>query len=155
VPQPRLEIEGGCYHTVSVTKGRSPFFADKRSAEILLDSLHFISQSFRAHILAYVVMPDHLHLLLAIRDGYTLSGVMHSLKRFTVQRINDETGHVGSIWQQGYHDRLISDEEQLRAAVEYIHKNPVAAGIVALGEDYPFSSAHPDASTDIEAFFGA
>jgi hypothetical protein len=55
----------------------------------------------------------------------------------------------------GYHDRLISDEEQLRAAVEYIHKNPVAAGIVALEEDYPFSSARPDASTDIEAFFGA
>jgi REP element-mobilizing transposase RayT len=104
-------------------------------------------------VLAYAVMPDHLHLLLAPQGNVTLVDTMKHVKSFSARRINERVGERGSIWQQSYYDRVIRNETQLYAAIEYIHRNPVEDGLVHRPEDYVFSSAHPGAEVDIEAFF--
>ena len=151
MPQ-RFDADTACYHTVSVTRNRAPIFADPAIASLLVDCIGFISKSGRAEVLAYAVMPDHLHLLLAPRGDNTLSQVMHTLKRYAVKRINDATGRSGSLWQQSFYDRAIRDDAHLRATIDYIHQNAVAEGLVLVDEDYRFSSAHPDALSDLEAF---
>lgn len=107
-----------------------------------------------AFILAYAVMPDHLHLLVAPRDTGSVSDIMHSIKRYAAKRINETMARHGPLWQQSFYDRVIRNEEHLRATIEYIHRNPVSAGLVSEEQQYRFSSAHPGAMSDIDAFFG-
>ena len=150
----RFDIEGGCYHTISVTKDRQPVFADSAVAAPLLECIRFTSGSGKAYVLAYAVMSDHLHLLLSPRSD-TLSNIMRSLKRYASKRINEATRRTGAVWQQSFYDRAMRNEHHLRTTIEYIHRNPVVEGLVATESDYRFSSAHADAFSDLETFFGA
>jgi hypothetical protein len=78
---------------------------------------------------------------------------MHSLKSYTANRLNRLLGTNGPVWQQSFFDRVIRDEVQLETAVRYIHENPIAAQLVSVPSEYAYSSAHPSASTDLEAFY--
>jgi REP element-mobilizing transposase RayT len=91
-----------------------------------------------AGIGAYVIMPDHAHLL--IRTD-RLSAVMQMFKGRSAHIINDVSSRRGSLWQPGYWELGIRDEPTFWQKVEYIHFNPVKAGIVRYPEDYPWSSA--------------
>jgi REP element-mobilizing transposase RayT len=83
---------------------------------------HFAGVRLRP--IAWVIMPNHVHALFALRDGYTLEGLLHSWKRFTAQRINARLGRTGSLWQRDYFDRLVRDAAHLARCVRYIRKNP-------------------------------
>ncbi|HLF72644.1 MAG TPA: transposase [Dehalococcoidia bacterium] len=148
----RFVLENHCYHVTSATRGREPIFADERAATILQDALQFVRRE-RAFVLAYAIMPDHFHALIAPRAPFTVSQVMQSLKGFASREVNRLNDTKGPIWQQSYYDRIIRDERQLADTIEYIHMNPVKDGLVARPEDYRFSSAAPDAETDLEAYF--
>jgi REP element-mobilizing transposase RayT len=151
----RLGIEGDCYHTITVTRGRRPIFADERAADLLLETIRFERDSGRTYVLAYAIMPDHLHLLMVPRDGARVSDVMKDVKGYTAKMLNRKTGRSGAIWQQSFYDRIVRDEEHLATAIDYIHRNPVIAGVVSQPYEYEYSSAHPEAVTDIDAYFEA
>lgn len=103
-------------------------------AKAILDSAKLYEAKMRWHITLFLLMPDHLHALLSFgRDG-SMSAVIRDWKRFH-SRIN----HVS--WQEGYFDhRLRADERgtQLSAKLNYIRHNPVAAGLCARAEDWPW-----------------
>ena len=105
-------------------------------------------------VLAYAVMPDHLHLLLVPRPSMTLSEVMRLIKGSTARQLNLLKGERGSIWQQSFHDRVIRDETHLQATIAYIHENPVTEGLVVTPGEYEFSSAFPGAGIDLKAYLG-
>jgi REP element-mobilizing transposase RayT len=95
-------------------------------------------------------MPDHVHLVLTPRKA-GLSDIMRNLKSFCAKQIRDATGNAGAVWQSRFHDRAIRSEMQYRQAIEYVHHNPVKAGLVRSGEDYEYSSARVYAGwTDVE-----
>ena len=149
----RQHVEDQTYHTTSVTRGRLPFFTDERNARIVLEAISHVSATGKAYILAYAIMPDHLHLLVAPRDENDVSTVMHSIKSFSASQIQRQSGIKGAIWQSSFLDRLIWGDEHLAKAIEYIEHNPVAAGLVKEREQFEFSSAHPSSRTDNEAFW--
>lgn len=148
----RFNLENHCYHVTSATRGRTPTFEDPANAKAVIDSLAFIRERDWAYVLAYCVMPDHVHLLLVPRNERTLSQVMQSIKGFVSRKINARDDAHGPIWQQSFYDRAIREEKQLETALNYIHFNPVRAGLVALPGEYRFSSAFPGATTDVEAW---
>ncbi len=117
-----------------------------------MDAIRFIRFTGKAYVLAFAVMPDHLHLLLAPRGDSGLSGVMQSVKSHSAHEINRRLGLRGKVWQQGYYDRVIRDYPQLEATIHYIHQNAVEASLCNTPSEYVFSSAHPDARLDVEAF---
>jgi putative transposase len=100
---------------------------------------HF--DSVRYILIAWVVMPNHAHVLLTEQLGWPLGRVVHGWKSFTAHAINGLTGESGRLWEPDYWDRGIRNERHYAAAVEYIHNNPVKAGLVARAEDWPWSSA--------------
>ena len=73
------------------------------------------------------VMPNHVHAVLRIVPGVTLSAVMHSWKSFTAKRANTILGRQGSFWQSASYDRLIRDENEFRRANAYVLANPEKA----------------------------
>jgi putative DNA methylase len=109
-------------------------------ADIVEDTLlHFDGKSYRLH--SWVVMPNHVHVLLTPVKGHGISEIMHSLKSFTAKMINRELGAQGRLWQADYYDRFIRNEAHFIRTIEYIEMNPVNAGLCSSKNEWRFSSA--------------
>lgn len=101
--------------------------------------LHFDGE--RYHLLAWVIMPNHVHVLIEIYDGYPLDKVVQSWKSFIAHQSNKILSREGPFWFPDYFDRFIRDDRHLTNVINYIHQNPVKAGLVETAVDWPFSSA--------------
>ena len=112
---------------------------DQRAAAVVEENwLHFDGKDYR--LLAWVVMPNHVHLLVEIWQ--TPQGqLIKNWKGFTARRINRVLGRSGKLWQDDYWDRYLRDEAHYHEVVRYIETNPVKAGLVKTREQWPFSSA--------------
>ena len=100
--------------------------------------LHFHGQ--RYILLAWCIMPNHVHLVLAPLEEHTLSRILHSIKSYTANRINNILGRRGPLWERESFDHLIRTPEHLQAFCEYVEQNPVKAGLCENPENWPFSS---------------
>jgi REP element-mobilizing transposase RayT len=93
---------------------------------------------------AFVVMPNHVHVLTVFRDGARLADIVKSWKTYSARRINAILGRQGALWQREYFDRFIRDESHFERVRAYIENNPVAAGLTTHAASWPFSGlAHP------------
>jgi putative DNA methylase len=101
--------------------------------------LHFDDDRYR--LIAWVVMPNHVHALIEPLGDQRLADIVHSWKSFTANRINRLLGRQASLWQREYWDRYIRDMVHLQSTIAYIHANPVAAKLVCQANEWPFSSA--------------
>ncbi|RME89457.1 MAG: hypothetical protein D6766_14700, partial [Verrucomicrobia bacterium] len=118
---------------------------DPRIAGLVENALlHFDGQRYR--LLAWCVMPNHVHVLIETRQGWPLADVVHSWKSFTASEANKLLGRSGPFWFREYHDRYIRNAEHYAQTVRYIEANPVKAGLVKLASEWPFGSARRKAS---------
>ncbi len=109
-------------------------------ARAVAQALHYFDGSrYRLHV--WVVMPNHVHVLVTLMGNATLSSVLHSWKSYTVRRANEILSREGRFWQPDYFDRFVRDERHYRATVYYIHQNPVKAGLCKAASDWRWSSA--------------
>lgn len=113
---------------------------DERIASIVENALlYFDGERYR--LLAWCIMPNHVHVLSEMIRGYPLADVLHSWKSFTANEANRLLGRTGAFWQREYFDRFIRNERHLRMAIEYIENNPVKAGLARSPEEWRFGSA--------------
>ncbi len=102
----------------------------------------------RYRMLAWVVMPNHVHALLEPMHGWTIAKIVASWKKFTARKICDgwrecqAAGPGAPVWRREYWDRYIRDERHFLRTVEYIHLNPVKAGLAERTENWRWSSAY-------------
>lgn len=116
------------------------YLRDPRIARLVEDALlHFDGVRYR--MIAWVIMPNHVHVLIEMLEGYALSDIVHSWKSYTAKEANRILGRTGQFWFREYFDRYIRDERHFANTIQYIHNNPVNAGLVDRAEDWPFSSA--------------
>ncbi len=119
------------YHVISNTKNRQPIFDDLKFARIAIQNLMIQDQQECTKTLAFIVMPDHIHWLLELKQTKTLANVVKNVKAKTAQAIGKP------IWQAGYYDHAIRKEEDMQSIARYIVANPVRAGLVTKVGDYP------------------
>jgi putative DNA methylase len=100
--------------------------------------LHF--DGTRYCLLAWVVMPNHVHALIEILQT-PLAEILHGWKSYTGKAANRLANHTGDFWQPEYFDRYIRDKEHQAKAVRYIENNPVKAGLARSPEEWLFGSA--------------
>ena len=91
---------------------------------------------------AWVFLPDHWHAVLYPRFPLTVSRVMESIKVGSTLRINGARKEQGFLWQPRFFDRALRTVREYHEKVEYIHHNPVRAGLVKVAEDWRWSSVH-------------
>ncbi len=115
--------------------------ADRRCADLVEQSLlHGDGERYR--LLAWVVMPNHVHVLIETLPQWPLGKVVQSWKRHTSRRIRDLVPAApGPFWQRDFWDRYIRNDEHLAAALRYIEQNPVSAGLTESAEQWEFGSA--------------
>ncbi len=124
---------------------------DPQCAEIVANALrHFDGD--RYHLISYVVMPNHVHVILAPAVEHDLATILHSWKSFTAHSINKLLDRTGALWQPEYYDHLIRSEQDLANQIDYILQNPEKAGL----SDWPWvyratiPSGRPGQGTDEE-----
>jgi len=93
----------------------------------------------------WVLMPNHVHLLLTPLEQISLEKIAHQLKGESAREINRALGRLGSLWAIETFDRYIRNEDHFLRTAQYIEGNPVKAGLCELPESWPWSSAAPDA----------
>lgn len=141
-----------------------PLFVETAYRQIVLDSLNFIKTHKNIQLNAFVVMPTHLHAVLWPEEGTNLSDVTRDFKRFTSRAISAEAQKQGAskflktfelarknnraqdvsdyqVWQEGSHPEAIFSEKFARQKIDYIHLNPVRAGLAKTVDEWPYSSA--------------
>lgn len=101
--------------------------------------LHFDGQRYR--LLAWCVMPNHVHAMIGTREGFPLPDVLHSWKSFAAKRANRLLKRRGEFWHREYFDRFIRNAEHYTQAVAYIEENPVKAGLARVKAEWLWSSA--------------
>ena len=92
--------------------------------------IYFDGQRYR--LLAWCIMPNHVHALIETKVGFPLAGVLHSWKSFTGHKANELLQRSGEFWQREYLDRYVRNAEHYDKVVAYIEENPVKAGLVKL-----------------------
>jgi putative transposase len=91
---------------------------------------------------AWVFLPNHWHAIFYPRHPLTISCLMEAIKDGATKRINRSRRETGRLWQPRFFDRALRTVEEYNATVEYIHWNPVKAGLVRRPEEWPWSSVH-------------
>ena len=109
--------------------------------------LHFDAERYR--LSAWVVMPNHVHVLAAPMPNHSLSRIMHSIKSYTSQEANKMLGRSGRFWFEDYFDRYIRNAKHFENALSYIESNPVRAGLCTMPWEWPWSSALLKASARV------
>ena len=89
----------------------------------------------------YVVMPNHIHLLLSLNDDQRLSRVIQLIKGGFSHSLREHGIVFRAVWEQRYYDRRMRDANEFAEFARYIRQNPVRRGLVENAEDYPYSSA--------------
>jgi putative transposase len=102
------------------------------------DALNRVRHSYRLCVYAFVVMPEHVHLLLSEPERETLAVALKSLKQGVARRL---TGNATHFWQKRYYDFNIRNHRRFVEKLWYIHQNPVERGLCAITEDWQWSRA--------------
>jgi putative transposase len=119
-----------CYH-------RRRLFTTDASRRIFESALERVRRSFQLEVYGYVVMPEHVHLLLSEPRHNTLADALKSLKQGVSRRLIGDAEHF---WQKRYYDFNIRNDPQFVEKLRYIHRNPVQRGLCEPPEDWEWSS---------------
>jgi putative transposase len=139
-PKHRTAPFASYFVTTKCVQGRT-IFQVPENAQILMDALYRYREK-RVYLLhEFVLMPEHLHLLLTPSETTSLEKAMQLIKGGSSFDIHKQRGQKMDIWQQGFHDWTIRDLDDWRAKTEYIAMNPVRARLVGSFRDWPYSSA--------------
>jgi len=131
----RYSAAGQIYMITTVTDCRVPYFHNFYSGRLLVEALRQTECS--VDTLAFVVMPDHLHWLMQLKEGYSLGQVVHFVKSASARRVNSALNRTGRFWGRGYYDHALRTPEAALDCARYIVANPLRAGLVGSIGDYP------------------
>ena len=143
--RPRPDLPGIAQHIVQRGNDRQPCFFNPVDYQCYLQDLYALVQQHRCRLHAWVLMTNHVHLLLTPENRGGVSTLMQGLGRRYVRYINDRYSRTGTLWEGRFKSCLVAGEDYLLTCMRYIELNPVRAGMVADPADYPWSSHHATA----------
>lgn len=146
----RANVGGGAYFfTVALADRRSRLLVER--VDLLRAAVSRVQRRHPFHIVAMVVLPDHLHAIwqmppndadFPMRWSLIKAGFSREIPRQERQPASRRNKRERGIWQRRYWEHLIRDDRDMETHVDYIHHNPVKHGYVARASDWPFSSIH-------------
>ncbi len=125
----------------TATYARAPLFHDVRLGRAVVTTLRLHHEHGFAASLAFVVMPDHLHWLVALAPSVHPNRLMHSVKTASAHRVNALRGRRGRVWQRGYRDRALRPEEDVVGIARGLVAHPLRARVVRRIGDHPLWDA--------------
>lgn len=137
---PRLYVPGCSHHIIQRGNNRDACFFDERDYAFYLQQLQISSEQFGVAIHAFVLMTNHVHLLVTPKAADSCAKMMQSLGRKYVKYINLTYRRTGTLWEGRYKSTLVDSELYFLTVSRYIELNPVRANMVANPSEYTWSS---------------
>lgn len=138
--QPRIKLAGVPVHIIQRGNNRAPCFYHDADYRCYLRHLQHLCQSGGVQLHAYVLMTNHVHLLVTPQEAEGTSQLMKHLGQRYVQYINRTYNRSGTLWEGRFRSCLVEAETYLLRCQRYIELNPIRAGMVAHPGAYPWSS---------------
>ncbi len=158
--KPRIRLEGSAYYITSIIYGRLAVLTRPSFIIPLIDSLNFYRYQHQCKLIGYVIMPDHIHMILWPQTEANVSDFMRDFKRFTSGRLcrqaalenkkdwveafdqagKDTDKAAYKVWQDSFWEEVVFTEKFLQQKLNYLHMNPVRAKLVEEPQEYPYSS---------------
>jgi putative transposase len=132
---------GSTYFVTTKAAQSIAVFQVREIAEIVIAKLLHYRMAGAYQLHEFVLMPNHLHLLVTPAGSISLEKAMQLIKGGSSHEIHQQRGSRMEVWQAGFHEATIRDTADYLSRVRYIQMNPVAAGLVARAEDWPWGSA--------------
>ena len=147
--------------TTTVMNFENVFSIRREYSLIIIDSLQYLFNEHKSKLFAYVIMPSHVHMILYLPEGQSLVDYMRDFKKYTsveIRKLAERENRTDLLkrlernarysknqrykhWMDGFDELIITNVRTLRVKINYIHFNPVKAGLVERPEDWEFSSA--------------
>ena len=134
--------QAGVYFVTTDTWERHALFINPVLASIVAEQIVSCRDRGFYKLHAFVLMPEHLHMLLTPGDDTTIEKAVQMIKGGSAHRIGMEKPQEFPIWHRGFHDRWIRDADQYFNAKSYIEQNPVKAKLAETAEQFAWSSAN-------------
>jgi REP element-mobilizing transposase RayT len=138
---------GQIYLITTITHQRQPFFKEFELGRIVVNSIAYLHHNGYIEQMAYVIMPDHLHWLFALKERRDISAIVGMLKGYSSRQIKaihtarSDPASGAPLWQKSFHDHALRQDEELLHVARYIVANPLRAGLVERLGDYPLWDA--------------
>jgi putative transposase len=110
----------------------------ERNAALFVDVLRSYARDGKFKVHDFVVMPDHVHLLITLSGRLTIEKAMQLIKGGFSYRVKKEHGYSGEVWQRGFWELRVEDQDSFARHQEYIAQNPVRKGLVDTPDEFPF-----------------
>ncbi len=138
---PRGRTGHGTYFITASTWEKMALLQSERSARLFIETMLQYRDQGKFSIHEFVVMPNHIHLLITPPPELSLERCLQLIKGGFSFRMKKELGYAGEIWQKSFYDHRVRDESEYQRARQYIHQNPVRRGLALSAEQFPFGSA--------------
>lgn len=137
----RISIANGVYLVTTTTAERHRLFADFSAGCAAARCFEDARLLGDARMLAWVLMPDHVHWILQLGERDELSVVASRLKSASARHANRALGRSGGVWAKAFYDHALRNEDDFQDVARYVVANPLRAGLVTRLGDYPFWDA--------------
>ena len=144
----RLISPPGTYFVTFETWQRRRLFVVENYVRLFLQTLYRYRREGRYQLHAFVAMPEHVHLLLTPAPDVTIERAIQLIKGGYSHALGEILGRKREIWQRGFTDHRIRDEQDYLDHQNYIHNNPVERGLVSDPGEYRYCSAYPGFKLD-------
>lgn len=138
---PRLVLAGALHHVLQRGNNRQAVFVDDEDRRAYLDALREATRLHAVRVHAYVLMPDHVHLLVTPQAAEGLARAMQTLGRRYVAAFNRRHGRTGTLWEGRFRTALAEAPAYFHPLLRYVEQHPVREGLCERAADHPWSSA--------------
>ncbi|ABF43462.1 protein of unknown function DUF1568 [Candidatus Koribacter versatilis Ellin345] len=119
---------------------RKRLFQNQKYGDLLTETLLSFRESYPVQIHDYVIMPDHVHVLLTIYGDLPANDAMQKLQRHFAEQVAQQFGYNGEVWETSFHNDQVNNAEDCARCVKKIHSNPVRVGFCDKPGEYRMSS---------------
>jgi len=137
---PRIYVEGALYYITSRGVHKGTLFKDERDYRQYLELLNNYKAQYGFKLFAFALLPNHLHLLIELKEGTSISAIMHDVNSMYTKNFNTQYGRKGHLFQERFRAVLVEKEPYLSRMTRYIHLNPERLGLITELINYPYSS---------------
>jgi putative transposase len=137
---PRISFAGLPHHVIQRGHNGQPVFQRPADYQLMLDLLLEYARKFEVAVHAYVLLPNHYHLLLTPQTVTGLPQMLQAVGRRYVRYFNDQQSRSGTLWDGRYRCTVLQPDLFLLPCMAYMDLNPVRAGLVTAASDYAWSS---------------
>lgn len=133
----RYSQENNIYFVTTNSFERQALFHDFSNARIVIENLKYSDEKGITTTIGYTLMPDHLHWLFRLNYLADLSQAIGRIKGRSAKQINARRKEIRTVWQPGFYDHCLRQDEEIKEVMRYIVANPLRAKIVQHLKDYP------------------